>query len=62
MDTQVCKSYCPSCGEPIELVVDPTADEEYIEDCQVCCRPMIVSLLLGTDGDVAVAVRGEDEY
>ena len=33
---------CPYCGEAIELLIDDSAgDQQYIEDCQVCCRPMI---------------------
>ena len=32
---------CPYCGERLETRVDVTADEpSYIEDCQVCCRPI----------------------
>ena len=32
---------CPYCGERLETRVDLTADEPtYIEDCQVCCRPI----------------------
>ena len=32
---------CPYCGERLETRVDPTADElSYVEDCQVCCRPI----------------------
>jgi hypothetical protein len=35
---------CPSCGESIELLVDCSVEEqEYIEDCEVCCRPMTVT-------------------
>lgn len=35
---------CPSCGEPIALAIDTTAGDEqdYVEDCPVCCRPMDV--------------------
>ena len=35
---------CPYCGEPMDLVVDPTAGstQSYVEDCAVCCRPMDV--------------------
>ena len=33
---------------------------EYIEDCQVCCRPMVVALVDGGDAPVAV-VRSENE-
>jgi len=36
-------SQCPFCGEPIELLVDCSVEEqEYVEDCEVCCRPMTV--------------------
>src|SRR3546814_13602572 len=53
---------CPYCGEPIELFVDGSAgDQQYIEDCQVCCRPIVVTVALDADGEPVVAVRGEDE-
>jgi len=32
---------CPYCGERLETRVDATADEpSYVEDCEVCCRPI----------------------
>jgi hypothetical protein len=32
---------CPYCGERLETRVDVTEGERtYIEDCQVCCRPI----------------------
>lgn len=32
---------CPYCGEPITILVDRSEPyQEYIEDCQVCCRPI----------------------
>ncbi|HTC16360.1 MAG TPA: CPXCG motif-containing cysteine-rich protein [Steroidobacteraceae bacterium] len=32
---------CPYCGERLETRVDLTADEpRYVEDCEVCCRPI----------------------
>ena len=32
---------CPYCGERLETRVDLTADEPaYVEDCEVCCRPI----------------------
>jgi hypothetical protein len=38
-------AHCPFCGEPISLLVDTSADSQnYIEDCQVCCRPMEVDI------------------
>ena len=35
------KSFCPYCGEPIELLIDTSvAEQEYVEDCEVCCNPI----------------------
>jgi hypothetical protein len=32
---------CPHCGERLQTRVDLTADEPaYVEDCEVCCRPI----------------------
>lgn len=32
---------CPWCAEVVSALVELSeADQEYIEDCEVCCRPM----------------------
>jgi len=32
---------CPYCGEPISMVLDLSVPEQvYVEDCEVCCRPI----------------------
>lgn len=55
------KSHCPCCGEPIHLVVDCSLDDQqYTEDCEVCCRPMIVSVSVYPDGPY-VTVQSEEE-
>ncbi len=42
---------CPYCGERLETRVDLTAGErEYIEDCEVCCRPIEFAIELEEDG------------
>ncbi|WIG56460.1 MAG: uncharacterized protein OJF61_002248 [Rhodanobacteraceae bacterium] len=52
---------CPYCGEPIELLVDASAgSSSYVEDCQVCCRPMQVDVEVD-GGQVSVRVRTGDE-
>lgn len=52
---------CPYCGEPLALLLDVSAGEQdYVEDCAVCCRP-IECRLLRRDGDWSVAVRRDDE-
>ncbi len=53
---------CPYCGEGLNVLIDQTeADQSYIEDCQVCCRPIIFELATDHAGDIAVNVRSEDE-
>jgi hypothetical protein len=55
------KSHCPHCAEVIELVIDPSADQEYIEDCQVCCCPMIVRVTANAnESKLEVVVFAED--
>lgn len=53
---------CPYCGERLETRVDLTADEPaYIEDCQVCCRPIEFGIERGEDGALlGVTVRRLD--
>jgi hypothetical protein len=39
---------CPYCGERISLSVDCSVQrQQYIEDCQVCCNPIIVDVEIG---------------
>ena len=53
---------CPYCGEHIDILVDGSLPEqEYVEDCQVCCRPIVLSVTVGVGGDAAVMARGENE-
>ena len=53
---------CPCCGEPNEIGLDPGsgASQEYIEDCQVCCRPFRVRVHYQPDGSADVTVVAAD--
>ena len=54
--------YCPYCGEAIEIVIDPSAgSQEYVEDCEVCCRPIVFTIKKDRLGEFMVAVRKENE-
>ncbi|MEP6946285.1 MAG: CPXCG motif-containing cysteine-rich protein [Acidobacteriota bacterium] len=34
---------CPHCSEEISVVLDLSAGaQSYIEDCEVCCRPITI--------------------
>ncbi|KQQ50796.1 hypothetical protein ASF84_21250 [Pseudomonas sp. Leaf127] len=52
---------CPYCGESVETLLDLSGgDQQYIEDCQVCCRPIVFDLR--TDGEQwSLDVRSENE-
>lgn len=55
--------YCPYCGEPVEIALDPGSGshQSYVEDCQVCCQPWRVSVSYHEDGHASVHVTAEDE-
>lgn len=53
---------CPYCGESIDVLLNPDeADQSYVEDCQVCCRPIVFNVMEDVDGDLQVTVRVENE-
>ena len=35
--------------------------QQYVEDCQVCCRPWDVTVRLGEDGTASVDLAGPDD-
>ena len=53
---------CPYCGETIEVLLDPSdLEQQYIEDCQVCCRPINFLVAESINGELRVNVYTEDE-
>ena len=67
---------CPYCGETFNTVIDYSAiidnnhvidsansrDYTYIEDCQVCCQPILFIPILGQDGQLDdVVTKQENE-
>jgi hypothetical protein len=52
--------YCPYCGESIEVLLNPEdVGAEYIEDCQVCCRPIEFFLREDAAGWLEAEVRSD---
>jgi hypothetical protein len=53
---------CPYCGEEVVTAVDPGSgeDQEYVEDCQVCCQPWRVHVSYGRDGIAEVHISALD--
>jgi len=53
---------CPYCGEAITILVDNSIEaQQYIEDCQVCCRPIDIRVRVSADGACQVDARNENE-
>ena len=53
---------CPYCGETINIVLDISVDEqEYIEDCFVCCQPILIHyrFQLGKITNIEILAEGE---
>jgi hypothetical protein len=53
---------CPYCGETVFIALDPGGgeDQEYVEDCQVCCQPWRVAVTYRGDGSAEVSVSPLD--
>ncbi len=52
---------CAVCFEEIETVVDESQgpDQEYIEDCAVCCRPNVLHVHI-EEGEVTIDATFEE--
>ena len=50
---------CPYCGEWIDLEVDPSGGEsqQFVSDCDVCCRPINFLVRVDSGGEVGVEGR-----
>jgi len=53
---------CPYCGEVIRLLIDTSVSEQYyVEDCQVCCQPISLEVVVDETEAVEVYARQENE-
>jgi hypothetical protein len=54
---------CPYCGEPVELEIDEIGlhEESFIEDCDVCCRPINVHVSRASGKPPEVALSRDDD-
>ncbi|MDP2635582.1 MULTISPECIES: CPXCG motif-containing cysteine-rich protein [unclassified Pseudoalteromonas] len=53
---------CPYCGERLDILIDPSdLDQQYIEDCQVCCKPINFLVQMDMDEALFVTVSSDDE-
>ena len=53
---------CPYCGETIDLLIDDSIpQQDYIEDCQVCCRPINLKVEVEPGGSTNILVTSGNE-
>jgi DNA-directed RNA polymerase subunit RPC12/RpoP len=48
---------CGACGEEIVVPIDLSQGEEqeYVEDCPVCCRANVIHVQIDDDGEATVS-------
>jgi hypothetical protein len=53
---------CPHCAQEVDTAPDPGGGEqqEYVEDCPVCCRPNVIHASFSPEDD-AYVVYAEPE-
>lgn len=52
MDEEEYFFICPYCWEEISVLLDPSvAGQRYVEDCEVCCRPIEIRYVV-EDGEI----------
>ncbi len=54
---------CPYCGSEVLVLLDPggATRQEYVEDCEVCCRPWHLTVSWDRDGHAVVEARTEED-
>ncbi len=53
---------CPCCGETISILLDPSAGgQQYIEDCEVCCRPIEIRFAIEGDHVESFSASSADD-
>ncbi len=53
---------CPYCWEKITLLVDGSIEaQEYVEDCEVCCRPIDFTIAVDEQGQATVEAHLQHE-
>ena len=43
---------CPYCGEEVEIYLEPDVKGSFVQDCEVCCKPIEISFAV-VDDDIA---------
>lgn len=53
---------CPYCDESITVLIDGSVSEQsYVEDCHVCCRPIVLAASVDAAGNARAIATAENE-
>ncbi|ARM30159.1 CPXCG motif-containing cysteine-rich protein [Prosthecochloris sp. HL-130-GSB] len=54
---------CPYCGAVNEVMIDCSVGmpEEFVEDCEVCCSPVVITVLSVDGPEPVLTARRENE-
>ena len=53
---------CPYCWETISMLMDPSSHEQqYVEDCEVCCNPMEITVRFEENDLVSFEVKNLEQ-
>ena len=52
---------CDSCGEEVVVPIDLSAgaEQQYVEDCPVCCRPNVIHIEIDESGAMRIWAEAE---
>lgn len=55
---------CPYCGEIniIEIDITEGLSQIFVQDCEVCCRPVELNISIDRDSNISIEVRNEEGF
>jgi len=51
---------CPYCGEETDLYLEPDVHGDLVQDCEVCCNPWLVRVVVDEDEQRSVVISRAD--
>jgi len=63
MENQV-EISCPYCGEIniIEIDITEGLSQTFVQDCEVCCRPIQLNISIDKNSKINIDVRNEEGF